>query len=376
MSVKIRYISKFIFLAMALSLPVVAVAQGTTSESVRVLACTLADYITAKNTNRDVGDCNISENREAFSFHEDIILTEPLPRITSPIHIEGNGFTLSGDGRFRLFEVFGTYLTIMDLQMVEGFAKVYGSAIRIENGGKLSIYNSSIRDCSGGEHGAIYIEVGTLFVKNTTFKANSAKEGAAIHNFYALMTIVDSKFEGNRAERGGAIFVHVGKGNIKNTVFRRNSASEMGGAIENNYGSLQISDSVFSLNSSFYGGAIFMTGHSSLLSIDDSSLHYNSAVKSGGAIRAMRDKVYISDSLIGGNSAGMSGGGISTLLTEFFLSSSRLQRNKSKAGAALYADRGSVTILDTAIADNVSTESGEQLHFSESEVRYLDIRDG
>lgn len=375
MSVKIRYISKFLYLAMALVLPVVAVAQGTTSESARVATCTLADYIAAKNINQDVGDCDISENREAFSFHEDIILTEPLPRITSPIHIEGNGFTLSGDGRFRLFEVFGTYLTITDLHMVNGFAKFYGSAIRVEKGGKLSIYNSSIQDCSGGKHGAIYIEVGTLFVKKTTFRANSSKEGAAIHNFYALMTIVDSKFERNRAERGGAIFMHVGKGNIKNTVFRRNSASEMGGAIENNDGSLQISDSAFRFNASYIGGAIYTTGHSSLLSIDDSSLQFNSAVKSGGAIHDMDKVTYISDSVISGNNAGLFGGGISTLLAELFISSSSLHRNRSKAGAALYTDRGSVTILDTAIADNIATENGEQLHFSESEIRHLDIRD-
>lgn len=360
---------------MVLSLSIVVTAQQSTSEFEPVPTCSLADYITAKNINQDVGGCDISKNREAFSFHEDIILTEALPRITSPIHIEGNGFTLNGDGRFRLFEVFGAYLTITDLHMVNGFAKFYGSAIRVEKGGKLSIYNSSIQDCSGGKHGAIYIEVGTLFVKNTTFRANSAKEGAAIHNFYALMTIVDSKFERNRAERGGAIFMHAGKGNLTNTVFRRNSASEMGGAIENCDGSLQISDSVFRFNGSYIGGAIYTTGHSSLQSIDDSSLQFNSAVKSGGAIHDMSKVTYISDSVISGNNAGLFGGGISTLLAELFISSSSLHRNRSKAGAALYTDRGSVTILDTAIADNIATENGEQLHFSESEVKYLDIRD-
>ena len=177
------------------------------------------------------------------------------------------------------------------------------------------------------------------------------------------------------ASRGGAIFHLSGKGIIKNSDFRRNIARGEGGAIHSWHASLQISDSNFSDNAAPYGGAIYVTGQNALLSVDDSLLHDNSSNKRGGAIHASGGKVYVSDSLIRSNFAFWLGAGLYLEDAELLLTFSGLDHNEAKDGAGIYVDGGSVTILDTAIADNISTESGEQLHFSESEIRHLDIRD-
>ena len=47
-------------------------------------------------------------------------LTEPLPPITGTITIEGGGHTISGDAKYRIFEVNGGRLTINSLTMTDG----------------------------------------------------------------------------------------------------------------------------------------------------------------------------------------------------------------------------------------------------------------
>ena len=162
MSVKIRCVYRAFLFVMALNVSVVAVAQQATSESERILACTLADQIRAQNTGRQVGDCVNSGSGWGFTFHEDIVLTEPLPAITRSIQINGNGFSISGKRKFRLFEVDRAHLTIENLQMVDGYTRYDGSAIMIKNGGHLELHNSAIRNCWAGSKGAIDINLGTL----------------------------------------------------------------------------------------------------------------------------------------------------------------------------------------------------------------------
>ena len=369
------FVPRAIVIAILLSISVVVAAQDATSETATVPTCTLADQIRTQNTGRQVGDCELSGNGWAFTFHEDIVLTEPLPAITTSIQINGNGFSINGKRKFRLFEVDGAHLTIENLQMVDGFAKFFGSAILVENGGHLELRNSSIRNCWAGYKGAISIDFGTLSVYNTEFESNLAEDGAAIYSFYSNSYIRNSRFERNWASRGGAVFHSSGEGIIRNSEFSRNIGRDSGGAIHSWHGSLQIRESKFSDNSAPYGGAIYVTGQDHLLSVDHSTLHENSSVNLGGAIYANGGKVFVSDSFIRSNFAYRLGAGLHIKDAELFLSFSELDHNEAKEGAAIYADGGSVTILDTVVSNNLSTENGEQLSLEESEVRHLDIRD-
>ena len=64
----------------------------------------LSFQITAANQDRWIGACR-RECADTIILTEDITLTEALPRITSDISIEGNGHTISGDNRYRIFYV-------------------------------------------------------------------------------------------------------------------------------------------------------------------------------------------------------------------------------------------------------------------------------
>ena len=59
----------------------------------------------------------------AISLNGDIVLTAPLPPITGAITIEGNGNAISGDHKFRIFDVSGGRLTVNNLTLTRGSAE-------------------------------------------------------------------------------------------------------------------------------------------------------------------------------------------------------------------------------------------------------------
>ena len=60
-----------------------------------------------------------------------------LPRITSEITIEGNGHTISGDGRFRIFNVTDGTLTLNNLTLTKGSVPPNAKGGAVYSGGAL-----------------------------------------------------------------------------------------------------------------------------------------------------------------------------------------------------------------------------------------------
>ena len=85
--------------------------------------CTLADAILAANHDRAEGDCPAGRGADTIILSQDITLQAELPVITSTITIEGNGYTISGDNRWRIFYNDGGALTINNLTMTKGTLK-------------------------------------------------------------------------------------------------------------------------------------------------------------------------------------------------------------------------------------------------------------
>src|SRR5690606_15762581 len=108
-----------------------------------------------------------------------------LPRITTPIVINGNGATIEradGSPYFRLL-----YVT---------------------NSGDLTLNHITVRGGSATSGGGIYIAGGILTVTNTTFSDNDANSmGGGIYNMAgSTLTVSNSVFSGNSAySYGGAI---------------------------------------------------------------------------------------------------------------------------------------------------------------------------
>ena len=205
--------------------------------------CPLFDQIVAANTDAPSGGCEAGDGHDIIKLTEDVPLDALLPRITSEITIEGNGHTISGESRFRIFDVDGGALTINNLTLASGrvAGNAKGGALAVQNGGRANIHNSSFRN-------------------------NVAKEGGAIWlaTRDSSVTVNNSSFIGNRAENlgaGGAIDVNGGRLVVNRSSFVNNSAEAIGGAIATWLsGEVSVANSTFSGNRAETGGAIHSGG--------------------------------------------------------------------------------------------------------------------
>ena len=200
-------------------------------------ACSLADQIIAANTDRPFAGCKAGNGADTITLTRNILLFAPLPSIKSVIAIEGNGHTISGDNKFRIFDVDYGNLTVKNLTMMDGSAPSgNGGAIRLQNGGHASVSDSS-------------------------FIGNYADNGGAIAldslSYSSRLTVHNSRFVRNRASRtGGAIGMNYGRATITNSSFMSSLAGQSGGAISMlNHPKLEVSNSSFFNGGSGWGGS-------------------------------------------------------------------------------------------------------------------------
>ncbi|MDE2774701.1 MAG: hypothetical protein OXI77_02065 [Chloroflexota bacterium] len=235
----------------------------------------------------------------------DITLDEALPLIFSDITIEGNGFTISAGGQYRIFFVeSGASLRVKDLALRDGAAhtelsywpeSIYiGGAIY--NKGDLSVSNSRFTDNSADWGGAIFNR-GQASVTGSGFTGNAAEQGGAIFNDdEASFSISESSFSGNMSESAGGAIYNVSEASVSDSSFSGNAAVQ-GGAIYNTgdariSSGINISNSVFTGNSAEWGGALLTVSEAS---ISDSSLIGNSADHYGGGVYIWAYEVYAID---------------------------------------------------------------------------------
>lgn len=284
-------------------------------------ACSLADAIASANSDSAVGGCPAGDVVDTISLSGDITLTAALPLVTSIVKIEGNGYTIHGNGRTHIIGVNskGT-LTLNEVTMVGG-RSAWGGAIGNLKG-RVTITNSTITGNWAEEGGAIGNE-GILRIKDSVIRDNSAEgKGGAIFNAAGKVTIEKGVFRNNSSRiNGGAIFNDEGVVTVSGfSVFESNASSYSGGAIANTDGIVTVKDSSFLSNtagadrSNSSGGAIFNNvtyrADKGYLTIDRSSFIDNSASENGGAIYNSFGDLTIFNSNFAGNSAGESGGGL------------------------------------------------------------------
>lgn len=233
-------------------------------------SCTLRDAISAANGGRTVGGCRGGSGADAIYLTRDISLNRGLPAITSSVAIIGDGYTISGNGRYQIFAVASRgHLTIDNVRLVDGRGA--------EDGG----YN----------RGGAVLNRGELTIFNSSFMRNSATFGGAIHNAQGRVTISNSLFSGNTAsQRGGTIRNHsLQELYVDNSLFERNAA-DWGGAIHS-HGETHISHSSFFDNraratADESGGGLYVSG------FHDNNLKY------------FRGRLFMYDSALSGNRGG------------------------------------------------------------------------
>ena len=185
--------------------------------------CTLKHQIIAANTDRASGACPAGSGADTITLTGDVVLGEALPVITTSITIKGGAFSISGDDRFRIFEV--------------------------EYPGALTLVNITLKNGSATYGGAV-MNTGTLTIRESTIRDNSASiSGGAVNSAQAMLTVERSAFIDNSATNGGAVFSSDFVASITNSTFSGNSASVSGGGLEVQGGNLTITSSTIANSS-------------------------------------------------------------------------------------------------------------------------------
>ena len=253
-------------------------------------ACSLADQIIAANTDKAVDGCRAGNGADAIRLTRDILLFSRLPAITSDITIEGNGHTISGSRKFRIFDVDGGHLTVKNLTLTEGTSfSQPGGAIRLQNGGRAVVSDSTFVRNSADVGGAIAVE--------------------ALFGRKASVTVSGSSFVRNRAgSTGGAINLNDGIARIENSSFSLNSAGQSGGAINLlNHPRLEAINSSFINNSASWGGGALAAENGANATLTHVTIYNHVNRGAGSAIHifftgyGVRSRVSMRNSMLSGS---------------------------------------------------------------------------
>ena len=147
--------------------------------------CSLADAIDAANNDAPAGGCPAGRGADLILLEADITLAAELPAITTNISINGNGHTISGDERFRIFQVAEAgELEISQLTMTKGYANGGGAIL---NRGTVEMEYSSLINNHSTRFGGAVDNAGALRVMSSSLRGNSAEmggesQGGAVYN--------------------------------------------------------------------------------------------------------------------------------------------------------------------------------------------------
>jgi hypothetical protein len=242
------------------------VAQPTPGTTTNSDTCGLRDaLIFAANA----GSANISFDSTKFGTAQTITLgsagTLTIPSNTA---ISGpasgstatNLVTIAGGGPSSNFSVFTvnsgvTAASISAVAITNGGADPGGG---INNGGTLTLTNSTISGNQATAQGGGINNSGTLTLVNSTISGNQAPTGSGISN-QGTLTLIDSTISGNSAGGGtaGGLYINGGTVKLANTIISGNTASsapDVSGSYTDNGGNVVGSSTISLASLANYGG--------------------------------------------------------------------------------------------------------------------------
>ena len=204
-----------------------------------------------------------------YKYNDDFNITTGV-FINKDITINGNGHTIDGLGKSRIFNInYGNGLSLHkvvlnNIKFKNGNASIYGGAIL--NFADLTINNCQFTNNKAGTAGGAVNSLGALTLKNSKFDKNSAGgDAGAVFSltFKKSSEFYQNYFEGKNATEDinllltitiQAILEH-GKDTISNCVFTNNVADGRGGGAVYAYSHIEINSSTFNSNKAGEKGA-------------------------------------------------------------------------------------------------------------------------
>ena len=192
----------FVLILILLLLPIAPVQAATITVN---STCSLANAITAANTDTATGGCQAGSGADTITLTANITLSAALPNIASNITIEGAGKSISGNNTYHIFHIASGPVTINNLTLTKGkarnrpdttYADWDGGAIHAVFGSEaLTINKSRFIDnfvpgaqCANGTGGAIFALGNALTIRDSVFRGNRASTSPGFYAGNATIT--------------------------------------------------------------------------------------------------------------------------------------------------------------------------------------------
>lgn len=250
---------------------------------------------------------NNADDNSVIKLDKDYVYTEGIDNIVgvriskkSNLVIDGNGHTINGMGKSRVFHILSDseFITLKNINIVNGYtddgADGAGAYVLAEN---TKLINCTFANNVGhgyGEGGALHIYAYNVSIDDCRFINNTheATSAGAIYwrGYYASLT--NTIFEHNTAAiRAGAVLLY-DDGSVDNCTFTNNVAltqSDNEGAGALYASNATITNSVFINNTANYGAAIMISSKSYI----DRSIFINNTASNGIVVSYAKDSTVI-----------------------------------------------------------------------------------
>ena len=154
-----------------------------------------------------------------------------------------------------------------------------------------------------------------------------------------------------------------------NVAFENNHVSEYGGAVtvESTAVSTLINDSLFIANSAVRGGAIYVNSNAGTFYVDNSTFVNNTAGESGGAIFIENhvNSILTNSIFVNNNASSGVGGAMFSNNSKVVIQASNFAGSKARYGAAIYDTGSDLTLIATAVTNNVAENAGGAIYKEE-----------
>ncbi len=310
-----KFAKPFIYGALILPLLLILPVSQVFAADIAVDAtCSMEQAINSANddgsrdNDTDYGDCETGSDRDTITLTADVTLPGLLPEITSAIIIEGKGFFISGDDKYRVLHVARDgNLEIRNLIVTNG--RTIQTDDDVLGGGGILSFGT--------------LTVNNSIIKDTKDNTGGGSRGGGGINSRGILTINNSLITGNEAfTAGGGVALEPGStGNaiIRNTVISDNVvANSWGGGVFNNMPTrytLTIENSSIINNEAISAGGIMLWQDSGKTIIRNTTIAGNEGTRAiasrhdGGGIAARSPFEFIHVTIVN-NHAARRGGGI------------------------------------------------------------------
>ena len=290
----------------------------------------------------------------------------------------------AGDGRTSLREAINTAAANDTIQLGAGTYSLtltsgageadFGDLDVTQNLTILGAGSGATRIDAGGDTGigdrVFEVSAGsTLHLEDVTITGGrSTGDGGAI-NTRGIVELTNTTVSRNEANRGGGIFVDALGANsgqliVTGSSLSWNTASTSGGAIANFAGNVEIENSTIEYNVAApgaFGGGIYNThdgaGTGGVVSIESSTIRENTAGWGGGVSSNDLGTLTIEQSTFSDNEAVEQGGAIHSNGLARILHS-RFENNTAAEGGGIYSEEdGTVEIARSSITGNTATST-------------------